>query len=845
MEEPPLFPVLIIGREIVGTGTSRYVSFRLSLPPNLHHQSPDGENIDYVNTRYSYVEGLRTALLQEFPSLDLPMLDSKRLMGSLSSSVVNQRTRIINNFLRTCQESNTIKSSRQWGEFLRGQKPGVTTGDRQAPPTASELRSEARTDAAPPPGLSENPAAVRGMSFGWLLENMNFFNDEQAPAAAPPEYTMEEGIAPPATPEITRETISNTVDSDDEDDMENVAANSVAIVTPRQVMRQEFYRMVQESRGRTTSQTHRNLFSGTAEELEKGETTSAILIKSLPPLVFEFIGCFLLGLVVQFTRSGPTKAVLDSKSNTTPMLLNFSFTVAALMYALGHVSGGHMNPAVTFAVFLRRHLTFGQMSAYICSQFFGFLLSAVVGFEVLGEILVPSEVKTMTGAGGLDQLKCFALVAIFTFGVTYTVLCTCTSTAQTGNSHFGLGSGFSLGIGMVANAVAGTGSTLNSCLDVALVCAKWFYDSDFPEPSDFEGYMKFINNGDNNMWYLIAGPAAGALLSTVVWRYVKVTAFTKRSHGLCNKILKTIAPYLVECFGTFMVAFTWLVFYPASAAALQNQAVAYMGMTFAVVYAGGFISGGHFNPAISFGVALQGKMGVLNLFLYVFWQCAGAFGAGAVNYEIFASSPVPAVGSEVSEQNAGIVEGLFSFMLVFVMLNCGSARANKGNSFYGMANGFVLYVATGAIGTMTGGALNPAIGFGAFFSRWMFNCESCTDSWTDFDMVGFDGCWVSMAVPLAGALVAGIVFHACVEGYPLPKFCKCEGKKKGANGEDYDTMDRVSSLPPGGGSESSAPVAEMVDMAPSTPTRSPAIERRANERGGTPRTLERGPTTSI
>ena len=334
---------------------------------------------------------------------------------------------------------------------------------------------------------------------------------------------------------------------------------------------------------------------------------------------------------------------------------------------------------------------------------------------------------------------------------------------------------------------------------MALVCAKWFYDSDFPEPSDFEGYMKFINNGDNNMWYLIAGPAAGALLSTVVWRYVKVTAFTKRSHGLCNEILKTIAPYLVECFGTFMVAFTWLVFYPASAAALQNQAVAYMGMTFAVVYAGGFISGGHFNPAISFGVALQGKMGVLNLFLYVFWQCAGAFGAGAVNYEIFASSPVPAVGSEVSEQNAGIVESLFSFMLVFVMLNCGSARANKGNSFYGMANGFVLYVATGAIGTMTGGALNPAIGFGAFFSRWMFNCESCTDSWTDFDMVGFDGSWVSMAVPLAGALVAGVVFHACVEGYPLPKFCKCEGKKKGANGEDYDTMDRVSSLPPGEG----------------------------------------------
>ena len=83
MDEPSQYPVLIIGREIVGTGSSRYMRFRLSLPPNLHHTLADGTVVDYVNTRYSYVEGLRTALLQEFASLDLPMLDSKRLMGSL------------------------------------------------------------------------------------------------------------------------------------------------------------------------------------------------------------------------------------------------------------------------------------------------------------------------------------------------------------------------------------------------------------------------------------------------------------------------------------------------------------------------------------------------------------------------------------------------------------------------------------------------------------------------------------------------------------------------------------------------------------------------------------------
>ena len=165
------YPTLVIGREVRGQGTARYVSFRLSLPANLHHDLPDGTTVDYVNTRYSYVEALRTALLQAYPTLDLPMLDSKRLIGSLSSSVVNQRTRIINNFLRECQESDTIKASRQWGEFLRGKRCGVP-GGAPSQPTPAELRGEARSDAAPAPGLDEHPAAVRGMSFGWLLENL-------------------------------------------------------------------------------------------------------------------------------------------------------------------------------------------------------------------------------------------------------------------------------------------------------------------------------------------------------------------------------------------------------------------------------------------------------------------------------------------------------------------------------------------------------------------------------------------------------------------------------------------------------------------------------------------------
>eukprot|EP00520_Triparma_pacifica_P006121 CAMPEP_0118657612 /NCGR_PEP_ID=MMETSP0785-20121206/14114_1 /TAXON_ID=91992 /ORGANISM="Bolidomonas pacifica, Strain CCMP 1866" /LENGTH=814 /DNA_ID=CAMNT_0006550547 /DNA_START=63 /DNA_END=2503 /DNA_ORIENTATION=- len=804
------YPVLVIGREIKGQGSSRFVSFRLSLPAMLHTTLSDGSTLNYVNTRYSYVEALRTSLLQAYPTLDLPMLDSKRLLGTLSSSVVNQRTRIINNFLRTCQESDTIKASRQWGEFLRGQKPGAPPGTPQHP-TSAELRGEGRSDAAPAPGLSENPAAVRGMSFGWLLENLGL-NSAEPPSTptALPDYAVEEGAPPsPASPNTTRESISNEVDSDDEDDMETVVANGAAIATPRQVMRQEYYRMVQEARGRAKP-TNRNLFTGTPEELEKGEALSTKIVKSLPPLVFEFVGCFFLGLVVNFIRSGPSSSLTSNSTYTSPQLFTLAFSVTALTFSMGHVSGGHLNPAVTFTVFLRRHLTFLQMLCYMVFQFLGFLTAAVTSVEVLGGILSPTELRTSHAAGGLDTINSFAVGAIFMFAVCYTVLCTSTSAAQTGNSHFGMASGFSLAVGMVVNAMLGTRITLNTSLDVSLICAKTFYDADFPDFAAFDKYARFYDNGDDNMWYYLAGPAAGAFLAALVYRYVKMTAFTKRSHGCINATLKIIAPYLVECFGTFMITFTWLVAFPSdqtSDLAWSNLASLYMAITIAMSYAGGFISGGHFNPAITFAVTIQGGLPVANFFVYLFWQLVGAAGAGSIVWQLFSKTPVPGIGQDITDKNAGIMEGLFSYLLAFVFLNCASAKDNRGNSFFGLSYGAVLYVSTMLLGRVTTGVENPAIGLGAYAARNFWNND---DNYLD----SLEDCWVSCGVPMAGALVAALTFRACEVGgmwIHCPACCK-RGKKEGGGGdeESYDGMEMSNRMsnPDGGRSESSLPVAE-------------------------------------
>ena len=466
---------------------------------------------------------------------------------------------------------------------------------------------------------------------------------------------------------------------------------------------------------------------------------------------------------MNFVRMGPSASLTSDASHTLPMLLTLAAVASSLTYSLGHVSGGHLNPAVTFAVFLRRHLTFIQLVLYTMSHFLGFLLSGVTCIEILGSVQSPADLKVSTSDGGLNSSKCFAIVSIFSFCLCYAVLCTSTSAAQSGNSHFGIAAGFSAAVGMVICAIKGTGSSLNYAFDLSLICSKWFYDTEFPKR--FTDYANF-SNFNEGLWFLVAAPIAGSIVSALFYRYVKVTAFTKRSHGLFNRIIKRVAPFLVECIGTFLISFVWMAAYPSSEEATDSAwsslACCYMAISFAMVYSGGFISGGHFNPAVSFAVFLQGSFGAFDFIMYTFVQAVGAFGAGSLAWELFAKSPVPEIGSGVSKENAFIMEGIFASMLVFAYLNsaCSKSKENQGNSFYGIAISAVLFSASMLIGKMSGGLVNPAIAVASFASRNVWQSKS----WNSNLM---QDSWVMIASPLAAALVCGLVYRACLIGIDI------------------------------------------------------------------------------
>jgi len=208
--------------------------------------------------------------------------------------------------------------------------------------------------------------------------------------------------------------------------------------------------------------------------------------------------------------------------------------------------------------------------------------------------------------------------------------------------------------------------------------------------------------------------------------------------------------FLAELIGTFA-----LVFFGAGAILQQNatQMVGITGIAVAhglailvCIYAFGHISGGHFNPCVTFGMAVTRRLSWGDALLYWIAQLAGAsFGAYVlcVAYPSGAAEVhlgTPALGASVSPFLGMLLEAVMAFMLVTVIF--GSAvdpRAPKG--FAGLAIGFTLIgnILVGA--SLTGASFNPARAFGpALIAGY----------WQDH--------WVYWVGPMLGGAVAALLY---------------------------------------------------------------------------------------
>lgn len=167
--------------------------------------------------------------------------------------------------------------------------------------------------------------------------------------------------------------------------------------------------------------------------------------------------------------------------------------------------------------------------------------------------------------------------------------------------------------------------------------------------------------------------------------------------------------YIVELIGTFFLVLTvGCTVIGHGAGPFAPLAIGFALMI--MVFAGGHISGGHFNPAVTLGVWLRGRCDNRDVVPYMIFQSIGALLAASAVRVLKGSVAVTPL--HITLLPTLVAEGLFTFSLVYVVLNVATAEGTSGNSFYGLAIGSAVLVGAFAVGNISGGVFNPAVALG-------------------------------------------------------------------------------------------------------------------------------------
>lgn len=202
--------------------------------------------------------------------------------------------------------------------------------------------------------------------------------------------------------------------------------------------------------------------------------------------------------------------------------------------------------------------------------------------------------------------------------------------------------------------------------------------------------------------------------------------------------------YAVEFIGTFFLVltiFSTVVGHKADDGVIPPLAIGFALMV--MIYAGGHISGAHYNPAVTTAVFIRGRCDAKDVPFYMIAQVLGGLTAGFIATSILKTATIPDP-KPLEVLPSLVAEFLFTFALAYVVLNVATAKGTEGNSFYGLAIGSTVLVGAFAVGAISGGAFNPAVAITVAL----------------FKLVPTSQVWIHLIADFAGGAAAGLVFKA-------------------------------------------------------------------------------------
>ncbi len=197
--------------------------------------------------------------------------------------------------------------------------------------------------------------------------------------------------------------------------------------------------------------------------------------------------------------------------------------------------------------------------------------------------------------------------------------------------------------------------------------------------------------------------------------------------------------YIIEFIGTFFLVLT---------IGLSANPIAIGVVLAALVYMGGYISGAHYNPAITLAIWLQKKIKTGEAGAYVAVQLVAAIAAAAIFQVIHGGKMLVTPGAQYGFGSALAAETVFTFALVFVVLHTAVSKKTAGNNYFGIAIGFVLMAGAFSVGAISGGAFNPAVGLGPN----IYNFSFLSQHWSNLALY--------LIGPLLGGLLASYIYGA-------------------------------------------------------------------------------------